>query len=77
MELNFLEDEIYSEGSLDVLAQHIVGVAISQKFKKKIYINKLKKHGRTEILILKILKKLFHLLKMAVIPFRLMKSIHG
>ena len=35
VELNFLEDEIYSEGSLDVLAQHIVGVAISQKFKKE------------------------------------------
>ena len=33
VELNFLEDEIYSEGSLDVLAQHIVGVAISQLFK--------------------------------------------
>ena len=35
VELNFLEDEIYSEGSLDVLAQHIVGVAISQRFKKE------------------------------------------
>ena len=35
VELNFLEDEKYSEGSLDVLAQHIVGVAISQKFKKE------------------------------------------
>ena len=35
VEINFLEDEIYSEGSLDVLAQHIVGVAISQKFKKE------------------------------------------
>ncbi len=35
VELNFLEDEIYSEGSLDVLAQHLVGVAISQKFKKE------------------------------------------
>ena len=35
VELDFLEDEIYSEGSLDVLAQHIVGVAISQRFKKE------------------------------------------
>ena len=35
VELNFLEDEKYSEGSLDVLAQHIVGVAISQRFKKE------------------------------------------
>ena len=35
VEMNFLEDEIYSDGSLDVLAQHIVGVAISQKFKKE------------------------------------------
>ncbi len=35
VELNILEDEKYSEGSLDVLAQHIVGVAISQKFKKE------------------------------------------
>ena len=35
VEINFLEDEKYSEGSLDVLAQHIVGVAISQKFKKE------------------------------------------
>ena len=35
VELNFLEDEKYSDGSLDVLAQHIVGVAISQKFKKE------------------------------------------
>ena len=35
VELNFLEDEIYSEGSLDELAKHIVGVAISQRFKKE------------------------------------------
>ena len=35
VDLNFLEDEIFSEGSLDVLAQHIVGVAISQRFKKE------------------------------------------
>ena len=35
VELDVLEDEIYSEGSLDVLAQHIVGVAISQRFKKE------------------------------------------
>jgi ATP-dependent Lhr-like helicase len=34
-DLNFFEDEKHSEGSLDVLAQHIVGVAISQKFKKE------------------------------------------
>ena len=34
IELNLLEDEQYSDGSLDVLAQHIVGVAISQKFKR-------------------------------------------
>ncbi len=35
VEFDFLEDEIYSDGSLDVLAQHIVGVAISQRFKKE------------------------------------------
>jgi len=35
IELNLLEDEHYSDGSLDVLAQHIVGVAISQRFKKE------------------------------------------
>ncbi|MDC3087422.1 helicase-related protein, partial [Paracoccaceae bacterium] len=43
IKLNLLEDEKYSEGSLDVLAQHIVGVAISKKFKKKELYKQVKK----------------------------------
>ena len=43
IKLNLLEDEQYSEGSLDVLAQHIVGVAISKKFKKEELYEQVKK----------------------------------
>ena len=43
IKLNLLEDEQYSEGSLDVLAQHIVGVAISKKFKKEELYKQVKK----------------------------------